>query len=795
MKKNYCLLLFCLTFFIPQLVFSQQMTVKKAAYFRKSKPLAEMTAVLPGLRDRSWKDSLVRNLAFDEHHPLVGQLTPAQPDPVRQISPPSIPNAGPILNFAGIGNVNGVYPPDTEGDVSPDYYFQMINLSFAIYDKQGNLLFGPVNNSTLWNGFIGPWTGTNDGDPIVLYDELADRWLASQFAVNTSNGTYWQLIAISQSPDPMGSYYQYAFEFPAFNDYPKFAVWPDAYYASFNMFGNYLRVAAAAFERDAMLAGDPNARMVLFDLPPNSGPWSMLPSDFDGNPPPNGAPNYFAYFTDNGFGAQEDAFKIWEFHVDWNNVNNSSFQPVVSLAVAPFDAYFCDAPRGACIPQPSSDQGLETLSDRLMYRLQYRNFGTHQTLMACHSVDFDGQAHAGIRWYEFRKTDTNPWAIYQQGTWAPDNLNRWMPSIAMNAIGDIALGYSVSSESYSPSIRYTGRTANAPLGQMNLQEAEIITGYYAQSNFGRWGDYAMMAVDPADDTSFWFTTEYVRNSWKTRIAKIRFDASPSLFAFAGPDTLICNIVPYNNLLSTANNYRTVTWTTSGDGHFNQPHEPQSIYFLGPQDKLSDSVKLTLTAFGYDLLSQLTDSMTLFLHPSPYCNAGKDTLICTGDPAYLNGVVYNADSIIWSTYGDGYFSDPYSLNTTYFPGNNDVNKGYVNIKLTAIPIAPCFFPIEDLMKLSIHVCTSTYEMAKDNPVIEVVPNPVHQIVQIRLKGFSHAPLSLQILDIKGNMLFSRNFKAFSEEITQTIDLNLVPSGTYLIQVVQEQKVIQKKLIKN
>ncbi|HNQ58962.1 MAG TPA: T9SS type A sorting domain-containing protein [Bacteroidales bacterium] len=795
MKKKHCLFIIFIAVFFPQLVFSQQMTVKRAAYFRKSQPLSEMAAVLPGARDRSWKDSLVRNLAFDEHHPIMHQLTPAQLDPVRQISAPSIPNAGPILNFAGIGNVNSVYPPDTEGDVGRDYYFQMINLSFAIYDKQGNLLFGPVNNSTLWNGFIGPWTGTNDGDPIVLYDELANRWIASQFAVNTSNGTYWQLIAISETSDPLGSYYQYAFEFPAFNDYPKFGIWPDAYYASFNLFGSYVRVAAAAFERDAMLVGDSNARMILFDLPPNAGAWSMLPSDFDGNPPPTGAPNYFAYFTDDGLGALQDAFKIWEFHVDWNNVNNSTFQPVTSLAVAPFDAYFCDAPRGACIPQPNTNQGLETLSDRLMYRLQYRNFGTYQTMVACHSVDFDGQAHAGIRWYEFRKTDSNPWEIYQQGTWAPDDLNRWMPSIAMNTIGDIALGYSVSSESYSPSIRYTGRTANAPLGQMNLQEAEIITGSYAQSNFGRWGDYAMMAIDPSDDTSFWFTTEYIKTGWKTRIAKIQFDTSFSVSAFAGPDTLICNIIPYNNLHSSAQNYRTVLWTTSGDGHFNQPNEPHAIYFLGPQDKQSDSVKLTLTAFSYDLISVSSDSMTLFLHPSPYSYAGKDTLICVGDPAYLHGTAYNTDSIVWSTYGDGYFSEPNLLNTIYFPGTNDINKGHVNLRLTAMPTAPCFVPIESMMKVNIHVCTGTNEISKGNPVIEINPNPAHHIVKIHLKGFSHKTLSLRVMDMNGNILFSRNFNSISSEIIQTIDLNLVPTGTYIIQVIQDQQVTQSKLIKN
>ncbi len=276
---------------------AQKAEVKKAKHFRVTPPLRDMEVVIPGTRDRSWKNNVIENKTLDEARRSGTPMVPFHPDNVTQKDFGKTATRGVLANFDGVGNVNGVLPPDTQGDVGPNHYMQMVNLSFAIWDKSGNLLYGPVDNSTLWNGFIGPWTGTNDGDPIVLYDEAADRWMASQFAVNTSNNTYWELVAISKTGDPLGEWYQYAYEFPVFNDYPKAAIWPDGYYFTYNMFGwNYNRVAACALERTAMLSGDPDARMILFDLPQNSGPWSMLPSDLDGTPPAAGTPCYFAYF-------------------------------------------------------------------------------------------------------------------------------------------------------------------------------------------------------------------------------------------------------------------------------------------------------------------------------------------------------------------------------------------------------------------------------------------------------------------------------------------------------------------
>ena len=504
MKKNTLFLLIAM-FGFSALFAQNSPVVQKTKYFRKTEPLIEMEVIESGPRDRSWKDNIIRNeINIKLEREKKENSLPLGPDPVLQdFQGTLMQSRAAIQNFDGIDNVDGVYPPDTDGDVSPDHYFQMINLSFAIWDKDGNKLYGPVANSTLWNGFIGPWTGTNDGDPIVLYDEEADRWLASQFAINTGNGTYWELVAISETSDPLGSWYQYAFQYPAFNDYPKFGIWHDAYYASFNMFGNdYVRAAVSAYERDKMLAGDSAARMILFDLPPGSDPFSLLPADFDGDEPDPAEPNYFIYFNDDQWGYPQDQLRIYEFDVDWTNPASSTFLEAYTLPTAPFDSELCSAPRGRCIDQPNTNTKLESLSDRMMYRLQYRDFGSYQVMVTNHTVDVGG-GQAGIRWYELRNNnDGNGWIIHQQGTYAPDEHNRWMGSIAMNANGEIALGYTVSSDEISPSVRYTAQTPDADSGIMNIAEVELVSGSGAQTSISRWGDYSMMSVDPSDDTTF-----------------------------------------------------------------------------------------------------------------------------------------------------------------------------------------------------------------------------------------------------------------------------------------------------
>lgn len=316
-------------------------------------------------------------------------------------------------------------------------------------------------------------------------------------------------------------------------DYPHFGVWPDGYYVSVNQFSSSFEGAGvAAFERDEMLNGLA-AEMVFFDMGTNYG--NLLPADCDGAFPALGTPNYFTYFNDDAWGGS-DELEVWAFDVDWTNTSNSTFTVVNSIPVTAFDSDI----NGSVISysrdnlsQPGTSQKLHVMSDRLMYRLQFRDFGTYQAMVVCHTIDVGGE-RAGMRWYELRRTTGN-WSKYQEGTYAPDDgNNRWMGSIAMNGNGDIALGYSVVSSSTYPSIRYTGRLATDPLNTMTIAETEIIASTSSQTGVNRWGDYSCMSVDPVNDLNFWYTQEYTSGGWDwlTRIAAFSLEdfGDPSLSA-------------------------------------------------------------------------------------------------------------------------------------------------------------------------------------------------------------------------------------------------------------------------
>jgi len=431
-------------------------------------------------------------------------------------------------------------PPDPSGDVGPNHYMQMVNIQFQIWDKTGTSLLGPLNLGTLWSGFPGPWASSlNDGDPVVLYDETADRWFASQFSLpNGGSGPEYLLVAVSQTSDPTGAWYRYGFETAQFPDYPKFGVWPDGYYFSVNRFaGGFQGTYAGAMERDKMLIGQ-SAQMVIFSIS-NSTSASLLPSDWDGTyTPPAGAPNYFGQIHDNAYYGGTDGFDIFEFHVDWATPSNSTFTGPTFLATNSFSQV-----NG--IPQPSPGETLDDLSDRAMNRLNYRNFGTHQSMVACHTVDAGG-SRAGMRWYEFRNSGGG-WSIYQQGTYAPsDGLERWMGSIAINNKTDVY-----------PSIRYTGRLSSDPLNTMLISEEIIQAGLGSQvSSYGRWGDYTQMVVDP-DGQTFWYVNEYYPSTssfnWKTRIASFSF----------GPPCPIApssNESPQNNATDVSIDVPNISWT-------------------------------------------------------------------------------------------------------------------------------------------------------------------------------------------------------------------------------------------
>jgi len=450
-------------------------------------------------------------------------------------------------SFEGIP-ATGFLPPDVSGAIGPNHYILMINVAFAIFDRQGNTLAGPAPINALWTGFGGPCTNQNNGDPIVRYDRLADRWLLSQFALPGGPQGFHECIAISHTPDPVaGGWFLYDFPMtdaaghPVFPDYPKIGVWPDAYYMGTQRTFPSGGLDVWAFEREKMLNGSP-ARLVHFAVGPPS--LFLLPSDLDGPSPAIGTANFFARQVDGARFGGPTRLELFAFHVDWTNPLASSFTPAASLPTS-FNSKLCQGSLlETCIPQPGTSVQLEALSVWTMWRLQFRDFGTHQTLVTNHTVN-NGNGVAAVRWYELRRSSAGgPWSIFQQGTHSPDGTSRWMSSAAMNKAGTLALGYSVSSSSTFPSIRFADRLANDPPGAMGAEVNLMAGGGVQTFPIPRWGNYTTMDVDPKDDCTFWYAGEYMPNTspagWHTRITSIK-DSACSNVTYMYPAKFLCGI--------------------------------------------------------------------------------------------------------------------------------------------------------------------------------------------------------------------------------------------------------------
>jgi hypothetical protein len=455
-------------------------------------------------------------------------------------------------NFEGLSNEANfnifgfrVNPPDPNGEVGPNNYVEMVNLAFAVYDKASNLLLGPVDTGTLWSGFEIPDCTDPSGDPVVLYDQFTDRWLLSQFT--TRGPEYWNCVAVSTTSDPTGSYYRYAFSTGVnFPDYPKYGNWTDSYTITTREFGPTIEygIGVYALEKSKMVNGQP-ARSVKFFIDGNDPSLlplvgdGLLPADVDGKQKPKtdtAMPIVGTQDDDASYGATFDALNIWDLSVKWRSTPLASLLLAAQLPTASFDSIFPCAPTSRdCLPQPgivNPDQYLDILSyrQRPTFRLAYRNFKDYEALVTNQSVEASPGV-AGARWYEIRRTD-GAYSLYQQGTYAPgDGIHRWMGSIAQDKKGDMALGYSVvNGTNVYPGIRYTGRLAGDPLGQMTLGEGTIIDGAGVQTTTNsRWGDYTDMTVDPVDDCTFWYVNEYYPTSgtptdgrpWHTRIASFK----------------------------------------------------------------------------------------------------------------------------------------------------------------------------------------------------------------------------------------------------------------------------------
>lgn len=759
--------------------------VVKASYFDKTLPLRDIQPVTPGERRRTWPNDRVDNPSMEEQ---IENLDVPENlnaiDPVVQTNGNRESNYWPLRSVMGMGNVNGVYPPDTDGAVGPDHYFLMVNLSFAIYNKEGLLLYGPADNSTLWDGFPGPWSGTNDGDPIVLYDQEADRWFASQFAVNTNNNTFWELVAISETGDPLGAWYRYAFQFNYFNDYPKFGVWHNAYLGTFNFFNasatSYVGGGAVALEREAMLAGDPDAQMIMF--PVSSSKFGIMPADFDGTPPPATEPAWFAHINRTG----NKNMEIWKAELDWDSPASSTYTLANSLAVAAFNASV------GSIPQPSTTQTLDAIGGQLMFRLQYRNFGSYSTLVANHTVT--ANARAAIRWYELRKTGTD-WSIYQQATYQPDDDFRWMGSIAMNANGNIALGYGVSSSTTFPSIRYAGRTADAPLGEFNIPESVIVNGAAAQTNVSRWGDYSAMTIDPADDSTFWYAHMYrLSNNWRTHFASFNFAPGVGPEINAGEDQIMC--VNQNTVTTTATGVavQSVLWTTEGDGLLLYNNRMETLYAPGTNDRASGSVMLKITAEGYEG-TIVSDSFNIIIVGLPEAMAGNDTIVCATESIEMVGQAMHADSTFWSTTGDGSFDNANLLNAVYTPGPQDILDGEVELTLEAYANTVCTDDDTDQLVLMIDDCTSTEELAALASMVSVNPNPTTGRFTLKVDNERKAVINWQLLDASGKKVMQANRSSKARNYSESFDLEQYPNGTYVLQILIGQQRITEKIILN
>jgi hypothetical protein len=444
---------------------------------------------------------------------------------------------GTKLNFDGIpfpGVACNCAPPDTNGEAGLTQYVQIVNQGFQVFSKSTGAALTPVTDiAALWAGFGGVCE-TGFGDPIVMYDQLANRWLISQFA-GTDVPTD-ECIAISKTSDAAGAWWRYGFNLGThFFDYPHLGVWPDAYYMSMNVFdenppNDFLGPEPFAFDRAKMLTGEPATFIAIEDTSVfNSSNDSMLPADLDGSTaPPAGAPNPFLMS-----GPFNSTWPLWRFHADFATPTNSTFTVGGTLTPAPYTALCLGV--SECVPQKDVDFSdyLDGLGDRGMFRLAYRNFGSREALVGNMSVQSNGVA--GIRWYEINRATSGAPSFVQQSTYQPDTTWRWMGSVAMDRLGNLALGFSASSPTMNPAIRYAGRLAGDPPDTLAQGEATLFAGTGSQQETNnRWGDYSDLTVDPVDDCTFWYTQEYYASTapfaWRTRIGSFRLHGCAPVFS-------------------------------------------------------------------------------------------------------------------------------------------------------------------------------------------------------------------------------------------------------------------------
>jgi len=758
-------------------IYAQKVTgpfVSKPVYFDLTPSLSSLTAPLSVQKDQRKTEKAKKEIwNYFQRNLKHNRSKKNQDDPFRQayfgkIKPDSVLN-----NFEGTPNVNSAIPPDTYGDVGHDYYFHMVNLSFTIFNKSGNIILGPTNSGTIWNGL--PYS-SNNGDGIVLYDDQADRWFISALCLPSfPSSPYFVMIAVSQTSDPTGAWYRWEYQFDNIPDYPKFGVWRDAYFMSFNRFlspSHFDGIAAVAFDRTAMLAGAPSPAMVMFKIF-NTTVFSILPADCDGPFPVAGTPGYFVHLGSNFLG-------IYQFHTDWINPADDTFGNLKKINIGTYNS---NVPG---ISQKGSTVKLDPIPDRLMCRLQFRRFPDHQSMVVNHTVGGENSL-AGIRWYELKRT-TDDWSIYQQSTYAPDSNSRWMGSMAMDSAGNIALGFSVSGTDLYPSIRYTGRMKNDPPGQMTIAEQSIIEGGGAQthpaSSFARWGDYSSMTVDPLNPSIFWYTQQYypvtADYDWHTRVGSFTFSDILTVNAVAASP----NICPGQTdqldvgVSGGTGNY-TFSWTSIPEGFTSTMKNP----LVSPE---FPTRYIVIVSSGNQ---SRTDSLQVGIIPSPLVFAGEDTTCCrhiAGIP--LNGIAENYISLKWVTDGDGTFDDPFTLYTTYFPGPKDRSDSIIDLELIVYPQPPCPV-VSDHKLIRLDTCAGIFPIVPGNNSLYIYPNPSREKFYI---SFPPDALLIEVSDLLGRIILSADLSSYREK-EFILSLSNKPTGIYPVRIILKDRIISNKLI--
>ncbi len=498
-----------------------------ATDFRITKPLYELAKEQPEFKltgEIKRKEAIDKQFRRAYHAKSNVTAFPQGEDPALQKQNGTRQANGIETNWEGLSGSS--YPPDPTGAAGINHYVQAVNSSYRVYSKTGTPLTAEIQlSSLLFN--------SSEGDPIVLYDKYADRWVVTEFKTQGRRA----LIAVSKTNDPTGQYYTWQFSSPQFPDYPKYSIWTDAYY----MTSNQTTQKVFAFERDSLLAGVAAARAINKTFTPsnNGGFFCPLSADADGQLPPAGTPCPIFSYEDDGWGTGHvDRINIYNMTVTWGATPAATITLVAQLPTQSFDASYNSSWND--ISQPGTTNMLDGIGGVFTFRAQYRRWTGYNTVVLNKGVKVNsGGTQRSIRWYELRQsTTTNQWSIYQQGTYAPDNLNRWCGSIAMDDNGSISLAYAVSGETnVYPGIRYTGRAASDPLNQMTFAEVTVASGNSSQEGINRWGDYSHTSLDPVDGTLFWHTGEYIVNgNPATRIFSFRLPVNTSSIEKANSET-------------------------------------------------------------------------------------------------------------------------------------------------------------------------------------------------------------------------------------------------------------------